>query len=42
MKPRQLVTHRFALHDIMQAYDTFQNAAREGALKVILSNSGRA
>jgi alcohol dehydrogenase len=35
---RKLVTHRFALHDITQAYDTFEHAAREGALKVILSN----
>ena len=35
---RKLVTHRFALHDIMKAYDTFEHAAREGALKVMLSN----
>jgi alcohol dehydrogenase len=35
------VTHRFPLDDIMQAYDTFQHASREGALKVILSNDGR-
>jgi len=35
------VTHRFALDDIMQAYDTFEHAAREGALKVILSNDAR-
>jgi alcohol dehydrogenase len=32
----RLATHRFALGDIMKAYDTFGNAAREGALKVIL------
>jgi alcohol dehydrogenase len=38
LQPRQLVTHRFALEDIMQAYETFEHAAREGALKVILSN----
>jgi hypothetical protein len=25
----------------MQAYETFEHAAREGALKVILSNDGR-
>jgi alcohol dehydrogenase len=31
----------FALDDIMQAYDTFEHAAREGALKVILSNDAR-
>ena len=38
LQPRQLVTHRFALDDIMHAYDTFEHAAREGALKVILTN----
>ena len=37
LQPSQLVTHRFALHDIMKAYDTFGNAATEGALKVALS-----
>ena len=35
---RRLVTHRFGLNDIMRAYDTFEHAAREGALKVILTN----
>jgi len=38
LQPRTLVTHRFALDDIMQAYDTFEHAAREGALKVVLRN----
>ena len=38
---RQLVTHRFALDDIMQAYETFEHAASEGALKVILTNDIR-
>jgi alcohol dehydrogenase len=28
LQPRQLVTHRFALDDIMKAYDTFQHAAQ--------------
>lgn len=32
----KLATHRFALGDVMKAYDTFGNAAKEGALKVIL------
>jgi alcohol dehydrogenase len=32
----KLATHRFALNDIMKAYDTFGNAAKEGALTVIL------
>lgn len=34
----KLVTHRFAMSDIMKAYDTFGNAAKEGALKVALMN----
>ena len=38
LQPRKLVTHRFALRDVMKAYDTFGNAAVESALKVILKN----
>ncbi len=38
LKPQKLITHRFALNQIMKAYDTFENAAKERALKVILSN----
>ena len=38
LKPKQLVTHHFTLDEILQAYDTFGNAGRERALKVILSN----
>jgi len=38
LQPARLVTHRFALGDVMKAYDTFANAAKEGALKVILTN----
>lgn len=38
LQPRKLVTHRFAMNDIMKAYDTFANAAKEGALKVVLTN----
>ena len=37
LQPAKLVTHRFALADIMKAYDTFGNAAVERALKVILT-----
>ena len=33
---KKLVTHSFALSDVMKAYDTFGNAAKENALKVIL------
>ncbi len=36
LQPGKLVTHRFAMDDIMKAYDTFGNAARHGALKVTL------
>jgi alcohol dehydrogenase len=35
---KKLITHRFKLSDIDNAYDTFGNAAREKALKVILIN----
>jgi alcohol dehydrogenase len=38
LQPGKLVTHRFALNDIMKAYDTFGNAAKERALKVVLTN----
>jgi alcohol dehydrogenase len=36
LDPKQLITHRFDLKDVITAYDTFGNAAREQALKVIL------
>jgi alcohol dehydrogenase len=36
--PTKLITHHFPLQNIMQAYDTFQNAARDKTLKVILIN----
>ena len=39
LKPTQLVTHHFTLAEILKAYDTFGNAGREHALKVILTNS---
>ena len=35
---KRLVSHRFDLSEIMKAYDTFSNAAKERALKVILRN----
>jgi len=34
--PGKLVSHRFKLNDILQAYEVFANAAREKAMKVIL------
>lgn len=33
---QRLVSHRFRLSEILRAYDTFANAAREHALKVVL------
>lgn len=41
LQPSKLVTHRFAMNDIMKAYDTFGNAAKENALKVVLTNGPR-
>ena len=38
LKPTQLITHHFKLNELMQAYDTFGNAAKERALKVIITN----
>ena len=38
LQPKKLATHQFQLDEVMEAYDTFGNAAREGALKVILRN----
>ena len=37
LDPNRLITHRFKLDQIMEAYNTFENAAKEKALKVILS-----
>ncbi len=34
----KLITHHFALKDIVKAYDTFEHAASEKTLKVILTN----
>jgi alcohol dehydrogenase len=36
LQPARLATHRFALTEVMKAYDTFADAARQRALKVIL------
>jgi alcohol dehydrogenase len=38
LQPTKLITHRFPLEEIMAAYDIFGDAARQGALKVILTN----
>ncbi len=38
IEPKKLITHRFRLDQVIEAYDTFGNAAKEKALKVILTN----
>lgn len=38
LQPNQLITHRFKLDQIIEAYNTFENASREKALKVILTS----
>ena len=34
--PKQLITHRFKLDQILDAYETFGHAAKTQALKVII------
>jgi alcohol dehydrogenase len=36
LQPRKLITHEFRLDEMMRAYDTFGDAAKEKALKVII------
>ncbi|WP_244851465.1 zinc-dependent alcohol dehydrogenase family protein [Caballeronia sp. SL2Y3] len=36
LQPKQLITHRFTLDRVLDAYDTFARAADTGALKVII------
>ncbi|HEX8594586.1 MAG TPA: zinc-dependent alcohol dehydrogenase family protein [Pseudomonas sp.] len=38
IEPGKLITHRFNLAEIIQAYEVFGNAAKEKAIKVILSS----
>jgi alcohol dehydrogenase len=38
VEPAKLITHRFELKDILKAYETFGNAVKEHALKVVLTN----
>lgn len=38
IRPEELITHRFKLNEIIKAYGVFGNAAKEKALKIILSN----
>src|SRR4029453_14591795 len=36
LQPKKLVTHRFGLSDVMKAYDTFADAAKQRAVEVVL------
>ena len=36
---KPLVTHRFALGDVMDAYDEFSRPQETGALKVVLTHA---
>jgi len=36
---KKVVSHRFELSEIMKAYDTFGEASKERALKVVLKNA---
>jgi alcohol dehydrogenase len=38
IEPKKLITHRFKLGQMIAAYDTFEHASREKALKVLLEN----
>ena len=38
LDPEKLITHRLKLENIVKAYDTFEHAAKEKALKIILTN----
>ncbi len=38
LEPKKLITHHFKLDEIMEAYEVFGNAAKEKALKVILTS----
>lgn len=38
LQPQNLITHHFRLDQVVEAYETFEHAAKEKALKIILSN----
>jgi alcohol dehydrogenase len=40
LRPEQIISHRFLLDDIAKAYDTFGNAAKEHAMKVLIAAAG--
>ena len=37
---KKLISHRFGFSEILKAYETFGNAAKERALKVVIKNTG--
>ena len=37
LEPKKLITHHFKLSEVVEAYETFGNAAKEKALKVIMT-----
>jgi alcohol dehydrogenase len=37
LDPLPLATHRYKLHEMLDAYETFGNAAETDALKMVLS-----
>ena len=39
LQPKQLITHHFSMDQMMQAYETFGDATKELALKVIITNN---
>jgi alcohol dehydrogenase len=39
IQPKKLITHHFEMKDMIRAYETFGNAMKERALKVIITNS---
>jgi alcohol dehydrogenase len=38
IEPKELITHHFTLSNVMEAYDTFGDAMKQNALKVIITN----
>jgi alcohol dehydrogenase len=38
LDPARLISHRFSMPEILKAYDTFANASRNQALKVVITN----
>lgn len=39
LDPSPMVTHTFAIDDMMEAYDVFERAGETGALKVVLTRA---